>query len=363
MSGFLELPRRARVWIVAVWLTALVLVAINAAAISGWNARDAAAWLALSVVAAILEQFTVRMSHGPEAENYSLTDAIWVPALIFAKPSVLTFAVLTGVALGQMARHWRWYKVAYNVAQFVISITVAEIVFSLFHLPDSLSLMVWLAASLAMLAYFSLNELFIAFIISLVEGEPLRKLLVLPDGLNLLHAAGNLTIGLLAALVWSTGPVGIPLLIAPMVLVFLAYRGWLHAQREEEQSKERERMRTLYEAGRELSGPIDVGYDFKPFLTLVRRMLDASAVELVMTGDDTRVYTSEVGLMLTIPPEERPSSADQLVSSRPGIATFTTPIGDASEASGVLAVHRAVPLSAAEELARGSARVAVEGPA
>ena len=210
MSEFLDLPTRARAWIATVWAAGIVLLAIHVPALLRWRGRDAAAWLALSALAAILEQFTVRMNHGPQTENYSLTDAIWVPALIFAPASVLILAVATGVLAGQVARQWRWFKVAYNIAQFVISITVAEIVFSLFHLPHGLSLMVWLAATLAMLAYFALNELFISFIISLVEGERLRRLLVLPDGLNLLHAAGNLTIGLLGALVWSTGPVGIP---------------------------------------------------------------------------------------------------------------------------------------------------------
>ena len=349
MSEFIELPMRARAWIAAVWFTALVLVALQLPKVATWNAQDTAAWFALSAVAAILEQFTVRMSHGPEAENYSLTDAIWVPALIFAKPSVLTLAVLAGTAAGQMIRHWRWYKVGYNVAQFVISITVAQIVFNLFHLPnDSLSLMVWLAASVAMLAYFVLNELFIAFIISLIEGEPLRRLLVLPDGLNLLHAAGNLTIGLLAALVWSTGPVGIPLLIAPMVLVFLAYRGWLHAQREEEQARERDRMQTLYEAGRELSGPIDAGYDFKPFLSLVRKMLEASAVELVLLDADVHVYNSEVGQTLTVALADPPPRPEAFVSTHPGMATFDASIGDGPHPTGVLAVHRATPLSEAE---------------
>ena len=255
MSEFMELPVRARAWIVAVWIAALALVAIHAPDLSTWNTEDVVACFALSAIAAILEQFTVRMSHGPEAENYSLTDALWVPTLIFAKSGVLTLAVLIGIAAGQLLRGWRWYKVGYNVAQFVVAISVAEVVFSFFHVSSSLSLMVWLAASIAMLSYFALNELFISFVISLIDGESLPTLLVLPDGLNLLHAAGNLTIGLLAALVWSTGPVGIPLLIAPMVLVFLAYRGWLHAEREEEQAKERERMQTLYEAGRELSGP------------------------------------------------------------------------------------------------------------
>ena len=348
MSEFFELPARARAWMAVVWTTGVVLIAVHVPHILRWTMRDVAAWLALSGLAAVLEQFTVRMDHGPQTENYSLTDAIWVPALIFAHPGVLVLAVVTGVVAGQIARQWRWFKVAYNVAQFVISITVAEIVFGLFHLPESLSLMVWLAAALAMLAYFSLNELFISFIISLVEGERLRRLLVLPDGLNLLHASGNLTIGLLAALVWSTGPVGIPLLIAPMVLVFLAYRGWLHAQREEEQTKERERMTALYEAGRELSGPLDVGYDFKPFLTHVRKMLNASTVELVMVGSGIRIYNSEVGLLLNLPPDDRSSSPDQFVSTRPGVSTFHAPIGGAEHTAGVLAVHRVTPLSGAE---------------
>jgi PAS domain S-box-containing protein len=348
MSEFMELPVRARAWIVAVWIAALVLVAIRLPDLSTWNTEDVVACFALSAIAAILEQFTVRMSHGPEAENYSLTDALWVPTLIFAKPGVLTLAVLFGIAAGQLLRGWRWYKVAYNVAQFVVSITVAEVVFSFFHVSSSLSLMVWLAASIAMLSYFALNELFISFVISLIDGESLQTLLVLPDGLNLLHAAGNLTIGLLAALVWSTGPVGIPLLIAPMVLVFLAYRGWLHAEREEEQAKERERMQTLYEAGRELSGPIDVGYDYKPFLVLVRRMLDASAVELVLLNDGARIYNSEVGLMVNLPPEDRPPTAEELVSTRPGLTTFMASIDDAPTVSSILAVHRATLLSSAE---------------
>ena len=344
----MELPARARAWIVAVWVAALILVAIHVPDLSSWKAEDVAAWFALSAIAAILEQFTVRMSHGPEAENYSLTDGLWVPTLIFARSSVLTLAVLVGIAAGQLIRGWRWYKVAYNVAQFVIAITVAEVVFSFFHVSSTLSLMVWLAASIAMLAYFGLNELFISFVISLIDGESLPTLLVLPDGLNLLHAAGNLTIGLLAALVWSTGPVGIPLLIAPMVLVFLAYRGWLHAQREEEQEKERERMRTLYEAGRELSGPIDAGYDYKPFLMLVRRMLDASGVELVLLNDGARIYNSEVGLMVNLPSEDHPPSAEELVSTRPGLTTFMASVGDAPTVSAILAVHRVIPLSSAE---------------
>jgi hypothetical protein len=242
MSGFRELPPRARWWIAAVVLTGAAIVLTQLPAVARWDNEQFLAWVGLSAITALLEQFTVKIAHRSEVENYSLTDALWVPALIFAPGSVLILGVWAGILVGQTTRRWKWFKVAYNASQFVIAMTVARLVYGLFGLEPTLSLMVWLATALGMISYFALNEVFVAIVISAVEREPLRGLLVLPDGLNLLHAAGNLTIGLLAALVWSSGPIGIPLLIAPMVLVFLAYRGWLHAQKEQEQERERARM-------------------------------------------------------------------------------------------------------------------------
>jgi PAS domain S-box-containing protein len=348
MTSFREIPRGARALILAVAVAGAGAILWRAPDVARWTAFDAAAWIALSLACAALEQFTVSIAHESETENYSLTDALWIPALIFARPSVLTFAVAAGVLLGHSARRWAWYKVAYNVAQFVLAITAAEIVFGLFGLPASLSVMHWVATALAMLVYFSLNELFIAAVLSLVEGEPLRRLLVLPEGLNLLQAAGNLTIGLLAALVWSTGPVGIPLLVAPMVLSYLAYRGWLHSKQEEQQAKERERMQTLYEAGRALFGPLDESYDFLRFLQLVRRMVDAAGVELVTVDDDIHVYNSETGPSLTQPIGGDGVAPERFVSTRPGLFAYLATIGGGADRSGVLAVHRAHELSAAE---------------
>src|SRR5262249_45196757 len=296
---------------------------------------------------------TVKIAHRSEVENYSLTDALWVPALIFAPGSVLILGVWAGIIVGQTTRRWKWFKVAYNASQFVIAMAVARLVYGLFGLEPTLTLMVWLATATAMLAYFTLNEVFVAVVISAVEGEPLRGLLVLPDGLNLLHAAGNLTIGLLAALVWSTGAIGIPLLIAPMVLVFLAYRGWLHAQKEQEQEKERARMQTLYEAGKELSGPLEQDYDFAPFLGLVRKMFDANAVELVMAGEEVRVFNSEIGLALHLPAEESHPPFERFVSVRPGSTTYVAPVGEAGR-SGGLAIPR--------QGALGGSRGGLRGP-
>jgi PAS domain S-box-containing protein len=349
MSGFTELPRGARRLILVTAALAAGAVAVRVPEVSGWTRGDVAILLILILASALAEQFSIPIHHRTETENFSLTDAVWVPALLLAKPSVLTFAVIGGTVLGQSIRHWAWYKILYNTSQFVLAITAAEFVYHLFGAPDTLSLMTWLAGTVAMMAYFVLNETFIACIVAEVEGEPMRSILLLPAGLNILHAAGNITIGMLVALVWSTGPAGLPLLVAPVVLSYLAYRGWVQSREEEQQARERERMRTLYEAGRALFGPLDMQFDFQPFLQLVLKMVDAAGVELVLLQDgQVRVYNSETGLSLTAALGGEEQSPERYVGSHPGLSTYLAPISAAEELRGALAVHRSPALSPSE---------------
>lgn len=348
MGTFADLPRGARRLIVCTVALGVAVLGWHTADLGSWNRWDLLTWFGLTVAAALAEQFTVEIRHRTENENFSLTDAIWVPALLLARPSVLTLAVFAGTILGQAARRWSFYKVAYNTAQFLVAITAAQLVYAAFGSPSKLGLTAWLAGAVGMLAYFLLNEVFIAGVISMVESEQFRKVLVLPAGLNVLHAAGNVTIGMLVALVWSFGPSALPLLITPIVLSYLAYRGWIHAQQEEQQAAERERMQALYEAGRALFGPLEVKFDFRPFLQLVRRMVDAAGVELVMLdGDQARVYNSESGLSVTTTLTEDAPEPEALLSTRPNLSRYVAPIsGD--QVRGVLAVHRQEALSNAE---------------
>ena len=313
-----------------------------------WSWEDVAATAGLALAAALSEQFTVAMPHRTEVENFSVTDAVWVPALILVSPSVLTLSVLLGSLAGHAYRRWAWYKVVFNASQFVVAITVAEFVYRRFDLPSSFSFMTWVACAVAMSCYFAINEISVALIISRVEGIPLREVVVLPGGLNLLHAGGNLTIGMLAALVWHAGPVGLPLLIAPVVLSFFAYRGWLQNKREEEQRREGDRMRTLYEAGRALVGPLDENFDFQPFLGFVQQLVDAAGTELAVRDEaGLRVYNSERGLYQTVQ-TEMPADPTAYVSARPGLATYVTAVRDEADDVGILAVHRATELSPSE---------------
>src|SRR5215204_1339285 len=351
MSSFRELPLSARLVIVGYVALGAFGVLLRVPEMRTWSWEDVAANAGLALAAALSEQFTVAMAHRTEVENFSVTDAVWVPALILVSPSVLTLSVLLGSLAGHTYRRWAWYKVAFNASQFVVAITVAEFVYRLFDPPSSFGLMILVACAVAMACYFAINEISVALIISRVEGIPLREVVVLPGSLNLLHGGGNLTIGMLAALVWHAGPWGLPLLIAPFVLSFFAYRGWLQNKREEEQRREGDRMRSLYEAGRALVGPLDANFDFQPFLGFVQQLVDGASTELSVRDEaGLRVYNSESGLYLTVQTEMRPADPTAYVCVRPGLATYVAAVRDEANDIGILAVHRATELSPSERV-------------
>lgn len=344
-----QLPAPARRLVLGVGLAGLAATAVRVPEVAGWTRGDLLAWVGLAVGTAALEQFTISIRHSTETENFSLTDSLWVAGLLLVRPSVLTLAVLGGALVGQVARRWAVRKVAFNVAQFVVAVTVAELVFDALAGGGDLDTRAWIGAALGMVAYFVVNESVVAWIISLVEGKSFRSVVVLPAGLNVLHSAGNVTIGMLAALVWKSGPAGLPLLLAPIVLTYLAYRGWLHSKRSQEEAHERERMRTLYEAGLALFGPLDANLDFGPFLLLVRRMVDAASVELVVVdGESVTMYESGGGSSrsVTADGEQRPLEA--YVRKRPGLSTYVATISGPEGARGVLAVHRTPALTVVE---------------
>src|SRR4029453_4255953 len=347
MSSFRELPLSARLVILGYVALGAFGVLLRVPEMRTWSWEDVAATVGLALAAALSEQFTVAMKHRTEVENFSVTDAVWVPALILVSPSVLTLSVLLGSLAGHAYRRWAWYKVAFNAGQFVVAITAAEFVYRLFDLPSSFSLMTCVACAVAMSVYFVINEISVALIISRVEQIPLREIVVLPGGLNLLHAGGNLTIGMLAALVWHAGPMGLPLLIAPVVLSFFAYRGSLQNKREEEQRREGDRMRILYEAGRALDGPLDANFDFRPFLELVRQLVDAAGTELAVRDEaGLRVYNAESGLYQAVQTEMGPADPMAYLSARPGLTTYLAAVRDKPNGVGILAVHSTTALCA-----------------
>ncbi len=340
-----SLPLSARLLILSTAAAGAFALGVRVADAPSWTTKDVLAFAALTVAIAVAEQFSIPLRHRTETVNFSLTDGLWAAALPLASPSVLTFSVAAGVLIGQVARRWAPMKIAFNVSQFVIGISMAEIVFQALRPGTPLQPWTWAAVAIAMSAYFLVNANLVVLVVSLVERKRFLTVLLPPLGLNVLHWAGNTALGVLGAILWATNPAGLPLLGFPMVLSYLAYRQWVRTVRE------RNRMRDLYEAGRALAAPLSAADDFRPFLVVLEQMLEAEAVELVVLEDDRiTVHGSEGKRSFT--PEAGGngvrSRLEAFVRVHKGLGPQIALIGGQDDANGVLAVYRKEPLSPSE---------------
>src|ERR687887_113988 len=298
MSGMKELPRSARRFIYVVLVLAAGAVAYRAPDLGQWAAKDLLALLGLTAALVVGEQFILHLKHRTESMNFSVTDATFAAALFLVRPSVLTMAVGAGVLIGHSLRGWKPYKIAFNVGNFLIAITAAELVFDGFPTRPVTDATSWISVSVAMFAFFVINAGTVAYVVSLVEGKSFGSVILPALPLDVVHWAGNLAIGVLGALVWEKERLALPLLVVPLVLSYSAYRAWLQGMRE------RDRMRSLYEAGHALYAPL-TEEEYRPFIELVETMLDAQAVELVvLTGEHVTVHDADGTFVLTATPGE-----------------------------------------------------------
>src|SRR5262249_7368760 len=172
---------------------------------------------------------------------------------------------------------------AFNVGQYLVSISVALLVFSLLGGRGTIAGAGWFPVVPAMIAFLLVNATSVALVVGLTEGRGGGGILPRPLGSHVLHFGCDTAIGVLAAIIWWYQPTAIFLLLAPITVSYFAYRSLANL------AVERDRMRDLYEAGRTLLGPIERSADFYPFLALVQRMLDATLVEVVVADENELV--------------------------------------------------------------------------
>lgn len=345
MSERTKFPLSARILILSTVAAGAAAAAARVPEVVLWDQADVFAFAALALAIGVAEQFSIPLRHRTETVNFSLTDGLWAAALPLARPSVLTFSLAVGVLAGQTLRRWAPLKVVFNVGQFIVGITVAQVLYSALHPSTPLQPWTWAAVALAMFAYFVVNANLVVLVVSLVERKRFMTVFLPPLALNVFHWAGNTALGILGAILWATGPAGLPLLAFPMGLSYVAYRQWVRSLRE------RNQMRDLYEAGLALAGPLEAAGDFRPFLVVLEQVLEAEAVELVVLDDDritvhgsggTRSFTPAPGAR-----GDRPA-VEAFVRVHKGLAPQIALIGGSDEANGVIAVYREEPLGSSE---------------
>ena len=274
MNEWRSWPAAARVLVAGVSLAGVAVTAVRLPEIQVWTGRDAVLFAGLAVAVAVGEFFQFELPHRTERTVYVVTDALWTAALFLVPPSVLVAALAVSIVVGQAVQHFPPVKIAFNVAQILLGISAALLVYGAFGSPAVTEPVGWLAAAAAMAAFQAVNNLLIAAIISLIEHESFWKVALVPTGI--LHWVGNLAIGILGALLWVVAPLGLLLLAVPLVLTFFAYRGWLRS------IEERDAMHEMARTAEDISKSGDV----------------TTRLSLPPAQDDARVLASTLNLML-----------------------------------------------------------------
>jgi hypothetical protein len=221
----LTAPAQGLIALVAAGGMASLLV--RAADLGHWGAQDTVAFLLLTAGIMVTEQFQVPIRFGSEKLTFSLTEALWVGALILARPSVVTMSVAAGVLMGQAVRRRALHKLVFNAGQFLLAVTAAQLVVAAVRSPGVLRPMTFLAVGLGMAVYAAINAGLVALVIALAARTSYGAVLLPPLPENALHFAANTALGLAALVVWHAAPGAVALLVLPLGLSFVAYRALL----------------------------------------------------------------------------------------------------------------------------------------
>lgn len=222
-----RLPVRAQGLVALVAAGGVASLLARVPDVGRWRGIDLVGFLVLAAGIVLAEQFQVPLRFGSETLNVSLTEALWVGALILARPSVVTMAVAAGVLIGQAMRRVALHKLAFNTGQFLVALTAAQVVVAGLRGPGVLQPMTFVAVGLGMAAYAALNAGLVALAISLAQGKAFQSVLLPPLPKNLLHFAANTALGLATVVMWKAAPGTLPMLVLPLGMCFIAYRALL----------------------------------------------------------------------------------------------------------------------------------------
>jgi diguanylate cyclase (GGDEF)-like protein len=227
-------------------------------------------WLALGFL--IGERCVVHLEFSRNAHSFSLGDVPLVFGLVLASGNDLVIAAVVGPALTLLLdRRLPPIKLVFNLGQFALSVCLATLI-TYWLAPigtdwgPRLAIAVLLGAQVSATTCVAL----IGAAISLSEGWLGLRQLARMFVTDLTVTVTNSSLGLVAALIISTEPWALPLLLVPLLTVFLAYRAYISER------KRGERLEFLYEANRTLSRSPEVAEALEGLLA---RSLDAFRVE------------------------------------------------------------------------------------
>lgn len=193
-----------------------LLLAVVVSVLDGWGSAPWWAPLLLATVVAVSEVAVVHLQFGRQRWTFSLTEGALGAAWVGATGSWSVLAVVAGVGFAQSLRRQPRLKLEFNMAQFALATAAGSAVAGLLGgaIPGAIA---------GMAVFFVVNHTLVGVAVSLTSRRRLLPLLASSAPLSAVHTAGNCSIGLLAAFLATTAPLGLLGLLVPLALLWSSY--------------------------------------------------------------------------------------------------------------------------------------------
>ncbi|MGB8651750.1 MAG: hypothetical protein WCD35_13940 [Mycobacteriales bacterium] len=251
---------------------AALLVALVASLLSGWAAP---AWWAvpvLGLVVAISEIAVVSLQFGRQTWTFSLTESALGAAWVAGTGSWSVAGVVLGVLVAQTVLHRPLLKKQFNLAMFAAATSLGSLMAGTAggHIAGAI-------AGLAV--FFLVNHSLVAVAVSVTSRRRLIPLLLTSAPLSAVHMAGNSSIGLLAAFLAMTAPLGLLGLLVPLALLWSSY---------DQQTRRSQEARLFAElaAGQERATGRSSDTSAQVVVTAAARLFGGADVEMLLLAAD-----------------------------------------------------------------------------
>lgn len=234
-----KLPVIAKVYIAAVILDGLILAGSYALSPgTGWpspgtgSLEIAVAAILFTAAAFLSELYPVPVPTSnlfdDSKDALVMSSAIYIGSLLLYGPA---FTMVIGAAanlLSDFSRGKPLYKGAFNAAQNVVALGISGLFLrhtghGSYYLGDLVTSPQGFLSLLATIAtYFLLNTSLVAAVIAMVDGTSFIDVWRQFGRQMLLEYVGMLNIGLVGALLWTVTPLGLVLLVLPLLVVYQA---------------------------------------------------------------------------------------------------------------------------------------------
>ncbi len=248
------------------------LVALVAALLPGWGAP---VWWALPLLALAVgasEFAVVSLQFGRQTWTFSLTESALGAAWVAGTGSWTVAAVVLGVFGAQTALHRPSLKKQFNLAMFAAATALGSLVAGLAGggIPGAIA---------GIGVFFVVNHTLVAMAVAITSRRRLVPLLLTSAPLSAVHMAGNSSIGLLAAFLAVTAPLGLLGLLVPLALLWTSY---------DQQTRRTQEARLFAElaAGQERATGRSSHTSAQVVVTAAARLFGGADVEMLLLAAD-----------------------------------------------------------------------------